>query len=215
MYAFSRLKKWTASREIKTYLENTRRPKINIGCGRNQLVGWLNVDLYPFPGDVRIDACKKWPFLNDTFDAAFCEHMIEHVPKEYAKILLSEAYRTLKPGGVIRIVTPDCTEFAKFLLGERAEECEEYLAGLSVFLGSPLSICDAINEIFYSHGHRYIYSPDELLDLMKFAGFSGFRLMRGGQYKSPVFCGVDGHPKVIGRRINQLEAFAVEAYKSK
>src|ERR1700731_410860 len=82
--------------------------KLNIGCGPVPLPGWVNVDLCPHSSDVlRMDATKQFPYLNDTFSHVFSEHMIEHVELDGAHNMIRECYRVLRPGGRIRIVTPD------------------------------------------------------------------------------------------------------------
>jgi predicted SAM-dependent methyltransferase len=47
------------------------------------------------------------PFASDTFDFIFSEHMIEHVSHDDGAKMLAECHRVLKPGGHIRITTPD------------------------------------------------------------------------------------------------------------
>ena len=44
------------------------------------------------------------PFQDDTFDAALCMNVLEHVRRP--DICLSEIYRVLKPGGVVFLMVP-------------------------------------------------------------------------------------------------------------
>jgi len=214
IHGYSRVKAVLAPFEWKAYLSTTQAPKINVGCGKNILAGWLNADLYPHPGAIRMDAAHRWPVGDGCFAACLCEHMIEHVPKATAIDMISEIFRTLRPGGVLRVVTPDLTTFAQIALDDASPVAAEYLGGLRRFLGNPaLSTCDAVNEIFYGHGHRFIYSPTELSKLLRNAGFRELQETRGGLHFDPVFEGVDGHPKTLGKKVNEIEAFAIEARK--
>jgi hypothetical protein len=213
VHVYSPLKAVAARFEIDRYLSASSEPKLNVGAGKNILNGWLNVDLDPHVGAARMDAVRHWPFPDDTFCSSLCEHMIEHVPKPVAEHILSELWRTLRRGGMVRIVTPDFTTFARLAIDPSFADAAGYLRELEAFAGRKMSRCDAINEIFYGHGHQYIYTPDELSGLMRKAGFADLSFSRGGQHVHPVFAGTDGHDRIIGRRMNEIEAFAIEARK--
>jgi SAM-dependent methyltransferase len=211
---FSRIKILLCKFEIRKYLASAAAPKINVGCGRNILKGWLNVDLFPRMGMVRLDASRRWPIPDGTFAACLCEHMIEHVSKSTAQVMIAEMFRTLRSDGVLRIVTPDLTAFARIVLSDSSSETVTYIRGLEIFRErTPITKCDAVNEIFYNYGHQYIYTPDELCRILSDAGFRDLRETRGGLYINSVFEGVDGHPRVIGQAMNEIEAFAIEARK--
>jgi len=71
----------------------------------------------------RISRCKisDWssiPFSNEKFNAIFCCASLHHVSKANRKNFLSEAYRILKPGGILCIADIDKNEpVALFLNG--------------------------------------------------------------------------------------------------
>ncbi len=48
--------------------------------------------------------CLDLPFADDTYDATFCNEVIEHV--EDPKLLLDELHRVTRPGGLVGITTP-------------------------------------------------------------------------------------------------------------
>jgi SAM-dependent methyltransferase len=215
IHIYSPLRQLTSRFEIHRYMAQCPEAKLNIGCGKNILPTWLNVDLYPTFGAVFMNAVRRWPIADNTLSACLCEHMIEHVPRNVAQHLLNEAFRTLKHGGLIRVVTPDLDTLARLITEDSTQEAEEYLRGIQSFFGSttPISACHAVNLAFYEHGHRYLYTIGELCDLMETIGFDDLRITRGGNYVNPVFDNVDGHPQAIGTRLNELEAFAIEARK--
>jgi SAM-dependent methyltransferase len=47
------------------------------------------------------------PFENESADYIYTSHFLEHLYPETSRFLLQEIYRTLKPGGRIRICVPD------------------------------------------------------------------------------------------------------------
>jgi predicted SAM-dependent methyltransferase len=202
-----------ASGEIRRYLASTDEPKLNLGAGGNRLPGWLNVDLFPPPNTVYMNGARRWPFPNGTFHALFCEHMIEHVSKTAGRHVIREAFRTTRPGGKFRVVTPDLDFFAGAVLNG-APYADGYLRFIERFTKTEaIDWCDAINFIFYEHGHRYIYSRAELKRELEAAGFVGMTELRAGHYDDPIFDGVDGHPALVGREPNAIEAFAIETRK--
>jgi hypothetical protein len=99
-------------------------------------------------------------------------------------------------------------------LEPKSPSVEKYLAWFQRYTNNPrATVADAINLIFYGHGHQQIYVADELLALLREAGFTMLRTMPTGACGHEIFNGADGHGRVIGSDINAMEAFAVEAAK--
>lgn len=64
---------------------------------------------------------KGLPFDSNSVDVVYHSHLLEHLDKDIAKILLLEVRRVLKPSGIQRIVVPDL---------EKA--CLEYISHISI-----------------------------------------------------------------------------------
>ena len=64
-------------RLIDRYLRDvTTERKLQLGCGRNWLEGWINSDYFPRTSDIlQLDVTIALPFENDTFDYIFSEHV--------------------------------------------------------------------------------------------------------------------------------------------
>jgi len=82
--------------------------KLNLGCGQNIKVGYINLDKNNLPSvDVVHDVEKlPLPFDNDQFDEIRCDNVLEHV--EYIAVL-KDLHRILKPTGRLRIRVPHFT----------------------------------------------------------------------------------------------------------
>jgi SAM-dependent methyltransferase len=188
--------------------------KLHLACGRNLIPGWLNTDLVPLEGTTPLDFTKPFPYPDASFDAVFCEHAIEHVSKEEGAAMCAEVFRVLRNGGRFRVVTPAIESIAAMALSEGSFDTRFYLAWYRGWNKAPnATLSDAINAMFYMHGHRHLYMRGELSDLLKSCGFSGIQFFGAGEYGDRVFDGVDGHGKVIGKKINAMESVAVEATK--
>jgi predicted SAM-dependent methyltransferase len=100
--------------------------KVNIGCGHRFHKDWINLDALPVDPTVRRFACgEPLPFDSDSVDFVYSSHMIEHLRPQAGLEFLSECRRVLKPGGWIRLVTPD---FENFLI-EYLDNLNKGLAG--------------------------------------------------------------------------------------
>lgn len=140
------------TRKYKQYYLATHSPKIlNLGGGGNCLQDCLTADITP-RADIYINITKKLPFDDNSIDHIFCEEAIEHINLCDGVALLKECWRILKEGGIMRITTPDLDWFAN-QLSQSVEACNE------------------INEIFYEHDHRYLYTRKTLQYFVEQTGF--------------------------------------------
>jgi predicted SAM-dependent methyltransferase len=95
--------------------------KVHLGPGQKKYIkGWINIDANIFTGkaDVWADLRNPLPFHNDSIDAIYSHHMIEHLPNLAHH--LKEVYRCLKPGGVYRVGGPNGdSAIAKFIENDK------------------------------------------------------------------------------------------------
>lgn len=92
---------------------------LNLGCGYRFHPDWINVDFTSTgKGVIAYNLTQGIPFPDDSFDVVYHSHMLEHLPKEGAKIFLKECYRVLRPQGIIRVVIPDLEQIVKNYLRE-------------------------------------------------------------------------------------------------
>jgi SAM-dependent methyltransferase len=89
-------------------LQSDRRPppRVNLGCGRLVLPGFVNVDFLPGEGvDVVVDFDHDpLPFANESVNAVLASHVVEHIA--HLERLFSEVHRVLAPGGILEVYTP-------------------------------------------------------------------------------------------------------------
>jgi predicted SAM-dependent methyltransferase len=83
-------------------------PYLNLGCGYHYHPEWVNVDFVSTGPNVKgHDLLTGIPFPDNSFEVVYHSHVLEHFPKHKAAQFISECYRVLKPGGIIRIAVPD------------------------------------------------------------------------------------------------------------
>jgi predicted SAM-dependent methyltransferase len=84
---------------------------IDIGGQKNRdgLADWKVVDVRPGADYIVNLNTEKLPFTDQSVDNIFTSHTIEHININQIPILISDMYRVLKIGGLIRVVVPDFT----------------------------------------------------------------------------------------------------------
>lgn len=145
--------------------------KLNLGCGPNVKVGWVNIDLFDSGAELQLDLREPWPFATGSVGHAYSEHVFEHFlfPDEVTHFL-AEALRVLKPGGVIDIGVPD-TEWP---LKAYQVPSDEYwiLAKTKWHPARCETQLDHINYHFRQDGqHKYSWDEETLAVKLREAGF--------------------------------------------
>lgn len=118
---------------------------LNLGCGSVYFPEWNNSDLLPGRNVYAHDLSNPLPWPEDTFDAVYSSHILEHLTPEAGQNLIAEKYRVLKPGGTCRVVVPDLEGI-----------CRQYLSKLELVVKNQ-------NQI---NTRQYRFSVIELLDQM-------------------------------------------------
>lgn len=83
---------------------------LNAGCGTHYAQGWVNTDVWETETtrpDVRVTPGEPYPFEDNTFDAAFLGHVLEHIPWVEVPTFLKDISRIVKPGAPLLVVGPD------------------------------------------------------------------------------------------------------------
>jgi 2-polyprenyl-3-methyl-5-hydroxy-6-metoxy-1,4-benzoquinol methylase len=105
---------------------------LDVGCGSGALLrnfaqlGWDVHGIEADPNavtvarnvlgvDVRSGTIESGGFAAGCFDVVTMSHVIEHLPDPITS--LTECYRTLRPGGHLVVVTPNCESWARRLFG--------------------------------------------------------------------------------------------------
>jgi predicted SAM-dependent methyltransferase len=206
-----------AKKNIAEYLENNTSRKLHLGCGHNILTGWLNTDILTGEKTTYLDATIKFPIPDNSFSFIFSEHMIEHIPLKQGRIMLTECFRILNKGGIIRIATPDLAKILPFYQPVQDEQKKRYLKWAEEnFIKEPtLDIHNLyINNYFRNWGHQFIYDFTTLKQVLEQIGY--VNIIEVPVYKSnhAELNNIELHHKTISVEYNLLESFAIEASKA-
>lgn len=157
--------------------------RVHLGCGPHNLdPGWWNVDIRPFAGiDEVADVTRPWPWRD--LEAAYGEHLLEHLEPDGAWAMLREAAAALRPGGVLRLSTPSLewvwlTHFDPSPDAPSAGSIEQTYS---------------VNRAFRGWGHRFLYSRAMLERALTAAGFAELTFERYGESSRPGLRGLERH----------------------
>ena len=111
--------------------------RVNLGCGKYPLVGYLNVDAHE-PADY---TCDIWDCAFVDLDEVRMDHFLEHLPWTETHELLERVHSWLRPGGKVVVEVPDIEtimeqgtngDWLRYLYGSQQHEGEFHRSGFSL-----------------------------------------------------------------------------------
>jgi SAM-dependent methyltransferase len=128
---------------------------------------------------IRFGTAEAIAHADGSVDVIYSSHMLEHLDRPTAQQFLAEAFRVLKPGGVIRIAVPDLR-----LLVDRynADGDADRLVEAS-FLASdmPRSLVGKLRYLVLgSRHHAWMYDARSLVAALERAGFKSAQTVDAG-----------------------------------
>jgi len=87
--------------------------KLNFGCGRKKMKGYINCDVSKDVNpNLIVNLEKKLPFKNNSVDEIVANHVLEHIVNFVP--LMHEIYRVCKKNAKIKIRTPFYSAWGQF-----------------------------------------------------------------------------------------------------
>jgi len=134
------------------------------------------------------DARYPIPIPNGAVSAIYSSHLLEHLDRGIAQKLLSDCYRVLKSGGVLRLVLPDM-----YLISKSYVSIADRIAGGQLGLNDPVEfltnkmpasdVSSAFTAEYYDpdrrrqrlFGHQWMYDKWSIRVALECAGFQQVR----------------------------------------
>lgn len=210
-------------KKIRNYLNKHQIKKLQIGSGANIIEGWLNTNVVPQKKDIiLLDSREIFPFKDKTFDYIFSEHQIEHITYKEGLFMLQECFRILKPGGKIRIATPDLKVFVGLYKTENKSKIQEQYTKAVIDYCFPYrrdyNSIFVLNNIFNNYGHKFVYDFETLKTCLEKAGFVDVTRIAVGESSDENLQGIERHGKLYetygiqdGEELNKFETMVLEA----
>lgn len=150
---------------------------LNLGCGDRAYPDFINADFFRIRSEHRpknfwmVDLRYPLPCEAGHWDGIFTEHTLEHLYPSQALALLREAYRTLKPGGWLRVVVPDLGRYVQYYNGQSPDP---------LFERWPLR-AEALRNLSQRHFHLSLWDAALLDHYLRRAGFTQTAERQAGQ----------------------------------
>ena len=166
---------------------------VNIGSGDAGKIGWVNIDAFKAKSvNCVYDARKRLPFSDNSVKCLFSEHFVEHLDyNEEVPYFITECYRVLKKGGVIRIIVPDAEKYIKAYTKGGWDELVE-MKRLGDQRTDPCygfkykTRMELINFVFRQWSeHRFAYDFETLEFVLKEGGFTEVKRQEVGKSFMP------------------------------
>jgi predicted SAM-dependent methyltransferase len=188
---------------------------LNLGCGSIRPIGWVNADSsfnahlqrlpifgkklsaifnpieYESDNVVYMNLNGRWKYKDESVDVVYASHLFEHLTLKSAAVFLSESFRCLKKGGVIRLVVPDlhkiCVKYLEEYDDGTVEDPTVYILWAmnlhkeSQYQGEGF-LKKLVNEYRgYPHQHKFMYDDKSLSFKLSQKGFTDIRVCSYGK----------------------------------
>jgi SAM-dependent methyltransferase len=168
--------------------------KLNLGCGDQVVDGWVNVDyalgarmaanpvLGPLARRLRLfrmqwnpririhDLTRPLPWPVSSVDVCYSSHTVEHMTRDEGARLVSEAFRVLKPGGVLRVVVPDLQSVIQHYHSGRLA-ADHFVEELGVLYGPGAVGIRKLLVPLVQFPHKCMYDTATMTRLLQSSGF--------------------------------------------
>lgn len=145
----------------------TDKVRLNVGCGKNILDGYINVDSYVPPGmhgKVTYMDARDLQFPSESVDEILSIFVLEHIEFWELRNTLFEWWRVLKPGGKLTIKTDNFVTIAQMFLNGEID-----IRDLQYYIHNANPLDRAASP------HRSALTPEYLDKILRLSGFKVIR----------------------------------------
>jgi predicted SAM-dependent methyltransferase len=183
--------------------------KINVGAGGSQLPGWINTDVTW--RNHYLNLMEPWPVPPESVAYVYSDNVIEHFTIAQARVLLPHMFAALRPGGVVRMATPDVERTARAYLenGELAQQHLQRHADKGYAVHHPVDLL-RVTFVGAKHYLGFVYDFAALQSELERAGFSKVERREANESPHEEFAGLEARVKPS----EAATALIVEAQKA-
>jgi predicted SAM-dependent methyltransferase len=184
-------------KKISNYLKNLKpRQELKVIFGSH----WFDTQEWLVFNEEEQNIKKPLIFSNESVDVIYTEHVIEHVQFLDAVAFIQESKRILKSGGVFRVVCPMVERIMSAGFSDKNGKIfvhnfietwsdEDKLMnelGLNGIFESPETFF--LNGIFTKYGHKFIWSAELMVKVLKVIGFREAAIKKIGEGINQEYC---------------------------
>src|SRR5215469_11077912 len=150
----------------------------------------LHQEWQALPGQCRVRRHRPGlPLADDSCDAVYCSHVLEHLALEDFRVALRNTHRVLKHDGVFRLVLPDLYQCASSYLASSAPDAASAFLR-EACLGQekrPRSLRDLAVSLWGNSPHLWMWDYKSIVPELERAGFVAVRRASFGDSADDMF----------------------------
>ena len=169
--------------------------KLNLGCGRKNFPGYVNVDFIDYPEVDEVIDLERLPWdwwKNSSAEEILMFDFLEHLSYRKTDLVLMECWRILQSDGVLQIQVPDFEECARAALQIKPYDCHKcgyHFTETSIETNckechvSKFDIADAALRRLYGgqiekgDWHQMAFTKETLKEKLERFGFKDFQFL--------------------------------------
>jgi len=168
---------------------------LHLGCGKEILDGFINIDKYFKHNQVLQCDMMHLPFTENSVDTIYSSHSLEHLPIRPANATLCHWQKVLRKGGMLYIAVPDLEEVCSIMADPNVSEEAKWdwyvyvLFGYQIDVDSKADSCDASLPIDQGQFHTTGFTKNRLNTLLSKTGFEIIQMFNYDGWSTPsIWC---------------------------
>jgi predicted SAM-dependent methyltransferase len=130
------------------------------------------------------DATRGLPLKQESCEVVYSSHMLEHLDRNGADKFLTEAYRVLRPNGIIRIAVPDIKK--QITRYNDSGDADVFVESTHMCAARPISFSQKLRLLLVgTRHHQWMYDGNSLSRLLQKHGFIEAEVIPGGKTRIP------------------------------
>lgn len=202
---------------------------VQYGCGFSAPKEWINFDSSPtlrfervpilghlytknqsrFPREVLYgDIVKGLPFPDNSCDAIYASHVLEHLSLSDFRVALKNTYGLLRSGGTFRLIVPDLRSLARRYIETESEFAgKEFMRATGLGVEKrPSGFVGILSASLGNNAHLWMWDEKGLAAELSSVGFKNVRRCEFGDSPDSAFVYVESKDRFV-------DAVAMEAQR--
>ena len=198
---------------------------VQYGCGLSAPKEWVNFDSSPtlrvqktpllgfllkkglntvFPDNIKLgDIVKGLPVEDQSCDAVYCSHVLEHLSLADFRTALKNTYRILKPGGTFRLVMPDLEyQIGSYVANSNRKDPDAAIKFMRntfmAFEERPRGSRALLEAIFGNARHLWLWDKASTISELTKVGFKNMRECKFNDSADKMFLQVEDEERFQG-----------------
>ncbi len=126
------------------------------------------------------DATRGLPIADESVEALYSSHMLEHLDRDEVILFLQEVRRLLRPGGVLRLALPDL----KKLVNQYSQDgdADAFIEGTLLAQSRPKRLSQRLRALMVGpRNHLWMYDGPSICRLLLAEGFLDPTVLQAGE----------------------------------